>query len=438
MNFSKEHKSFSTQQLLSFVQESKLNLNPGFQRESVWKERDQKLLIDTILRGMPLPSLFFWEHKEGNKVIFDVIDGKQRIESLLAFTRYRLPLTIKFDPENNVVWENHEETEWSWKSLQSSEKRIVKQFLKYQFPVVIIRGDLPAVEQVFIRINSTGKQLEPQEIRHAKWYKNSDLLSEAERIAKTKKYHAYFTEMGILSDGQITRMKAVELISEFMLSIEKQDVLDRKSALDSVMGNNPMNKNTIGRLGREVKSVLDVVKVVFPELKTSRFVKTSDFYALFFVIWKMKRDGYVLKNNEAASLGFQLLNELGLELSQYRASVKLGTRHALRSPAKEYHNTIVEGTDTARHRRERVKIIENILRPVFPLKDAKRLFSVEQKQLLWHSTKDRICANPACRKVLGWKDVRMDHIKAHSRGGFADLKNAQMLCANCNCAKGDR
>ncbi len=152
----------------------------------------------------------------------------------------------------------------------------------------------------------------------------------------------------------------------------------------------------------------------------------------------MKRDGYVLKDNAAASVGFQLLNQLGLELSQYRASAKLGTRHMLRSPAKEYHATIVEGTDTARHRRARVAIIENVLRPVFLQKDAKRLFSIEQKQLLWHSTKDRTCANPTCRKVLGWKDVRMDHITAHSRGGVADLKNAQMLCARCNGAKGDK
>jgi 5-methylcytosine-specific restriction endonuclease McrA len=40
--------------------------------------------------------------------------------------------------------------------------------------------------------------------------------------------------------------------------------------------------------------------------------------------------------------------------------------------------------------------------------------------------------------VLGWKDVRMDHIKAHNKGGFTDLSNAQILCVSCNGAKGDR
>ena len=96
----------------------------------------------------------------------------------------------------------------------------------------------------------------------------------------------------------------------------------------------------------------------------------------------------------------------------------------------------MEGTDSARHRRERVRIIESLLRPEFPQKDSKRLFSKEQKQLLWHSSKDKSCSNPDCRKVLNWNDVRMDHIKAHSKAGITNLSNAQILCVSCNSKKG--
>lgn len=438
MNFSKEHDSFTVQKILDMNNAGKINLNPGFQRSSVWNKKDRQLLIDTILRGLPLPNLFLWERKEGNKVICDVIDGKQRIESLLEFTKTRAPLIVKLDPENDSDWENQDANEWSWKELQNLERKIARRFLSYEFPVVIVRGSLPDVEQVFIRINSTGKKLTPQEIRHAKWYKNSDLLLVAESIAKTKKYERYFTEMGILSAGQVTRMKAIELVTEFMLSIEKQDVLDRKKALDSVMGNKGINKNTIARLGREVKSVLEIIKKIFPNLHTSRFSKTSDFYALFFAIWKMKRDGYIVTARNAANLAFMVLNQLGLELSEYRQSFRKGEHRVLRSPAREYHNTVLEGTDTARKRRERVRIIESILTPIFAQKDAKRFFSLEQKQLLWHSSKDKLCSNPKCRKVLSWKDVRMDHIKAYTKGGKADLRNAQILCVRCNSIKGGK
>lgn len=438
MNFSKLHKSFSVREILNFNRDEKLNLSPGFQRASVWTIKDRRLLIDTILRDLPLPSLFLWQHKDGNKVVYDVIDGKQRIESLLEFTKSRMPLKVKFLPENDPDWKHQEAYEWTWKELQVTEAKITQRFLNYEFPVVIVQGTLPDVEQIFIRINSTGKKLTPQEIRHSKWYKNSDLLTEAESIAKTKKYEMYFQEMGILSAGQITRMKAIELLTEFMLTIERQDVLDRKKALDSVMGNKAINKNTIARLGREVKTILDVIRKIFPALHTSRFAKPSDFYAVFFAIWKMKRDGYALADKSAATLAFAVLNQVGLELLEYRQSNRNGERRTLRSPAREYHNTVLESTDTAKHRRERVRIIESILRPIFPQRDSKRLFSTEQKQLLWHSSKDKCCSNLGCKRVLTWRDVRMDHIEPHCKGGITNLSNAQILCASCNSTKGGR
>lgn len=436
MSFSKEHDSISVKKILAWNDDGKLNLNPGFQRSSVWVKRDRQLLIDTILRGMPLPNLFLWEHKEGNKIIYDVIDGKQRIESLLEFTKCREPLSLKFDPEGDVDWRWQEKYEWTWKELQQFEHKITSRFMEYEFPVVLVKGSLPDVEQVFIRINSTGKKLTPQEIRHAKWYKNSDLLLTAESIAKTKKYERYFLEMGVLSKGQITRMKAIELITELMLSIEKEDVLDKKKALDSIMGNRDINKNTVARLGREVKSILDLIKSIFPQLHTGRFSKSSDFYAVFFAVWKMKKDGYVLNDKKVATLAFEVMSQLGRDLSEYRQSFNNGKPKKLQSPAREYHNTVLQGTDTARNRRERVRIIESILRPIFNQKDTKRLFSLEQKQILWHSSKDKCCSNPKCKKVLTWKDVRMDHIKAHTKAGRTDLRNAQILCVSCNSKKG--
>ena len=58
MNFAKQHDSFSVKHLLDLYLQEKLNLEPGFQRASVWTKKDQLALIDTILRQMPLPNLF--------------------------------------------------------------------------------------------------------------------------------------------------------------------------------------------------------------------------------------------------------------------------------------------------------------------------------------------------------------------------------------------
>ena len=71
--------------LVLLYENDQLNLSPGFQRESVWKERDRSKLIESILRGYPIPAIFLYRRQEDGQIINDVIDGKQRIEAILMF-----------------------------------------------------------------------------------------------------------------------------------------------------------------------------------------------------------------------------------------------------------------------------------------------------------------------------------------------------------------
>lgn len=62
----------------------RLNLSPSYQRGDVWPVKDRQLLIESILRGIPLPSVIIL--KTGAKdVAFEVVDGKQRLTSILMF-----------------------------------------------------------------------------------------------------------------------------------------------------------------------------------------------------------------------------------------------------------------------------------------------------------------------------------------------------------------
>src|SRR5258705_11447420 len=69
----------------NLYEDNLLNLEPGFQRQSVWSERDRAKLIDSILRNYPLPAIFLYRREEEGCIYYDVIDGKQRIESVLMF-----------------------------------------------------------------------------------------------------------------------------------------------------------------------------------------------------------------------------------------------------------------------------------------------------------------------------------------------------------------
>ena len=63
-----------------------LNLNPSYQRGDVWPTSDAQKLIESILRGIPLPSIILLNPGGDKKVTqYEVVDGKQRLTSILRF-----------------------------------------------------------------------------------------------------------------------------------------------------------------------------------------------------------------------------------------------------------------------------------------------------------------------------------------------------------------
>lgn len=61
----------------------KLNLTPSYQRGDVWRTGDRQALIESILRGIPLPSVILL--RTGPSTPHDVVDGKQRLTAILRF-----------------------------------------------------------------------------------------------------------------------------------------------------------------------------------------------------------------------------------------------------------------------------------------------------------------------------------------------------------------
>jgi len=85
--------------LLDLKRNGMLTVNQEYQRGAVWKEAQQKKLIDSVLRGYPLP-LIYLHHKK--KIVagmqredLEIIDGQQRINALFLFAENAMKL---FDP----------------------------------------------------------------------------------------------------------------------------------------------------------------------------------------------------------------------------------------------------------------------------------------------------------------------------------------------------
>ena len=65
----------------------KLYVNRRYQRKLVWGVEEQRLLVDSILKEIPLPSVFLinCEYEDSKYNHFEIVDGMQRIFAIVSF-----------------------------------------------------------------------------------------------------------------------------------------------------------------------------------------------------------------------------------------------------------------------------------------------------------------------------------------------------------------
>src|SRR5262249_10274354 len=253
------------------------------------------------------------------------------------------------------------------------------------------------------------------------------------------RFEKYLRNNKILSASQISRMKHVELMCELILSLERGDVLNKKTALDQVMATKSLDGRQLQTASRRVTTALNRIRKMFPQLKTTRLHQLTDFYSLAVLIGKFERDGLILTDRRRNRLAWDLLVAFTTkvdEVGELRRKMK-GTRPD-QELYRDYLATVLQATDEVNQRRRREEILSNLLRSLFARKDNQRGFTAEQRRIMWNTSATRTCAHPGCSRKLTWDDFTMDHINPHSKGGRSQLNNAALMCREHNSSKGNR
>ncbi|MBU9165267.1 GmrSD restriction endonuclease domain-containing protein [Burkholderia multivorans] len=148
-------------------------VNRQYQRKLVWTVDEKARLIDSILRGYPIPLILLATQTtdEGAK-IFEIVDGMQRLNAVFAYIENQFPVNgLYFDVEQLArAKQAAEEGRFSAHTSPEGilDEKSCARILEYtfavtEFPVV----DPAAVNEVFGRINAYGRQLSDQEKRQA-------------------------------------------------------------------------------------------------------------------------------------------------------------------------------------------------------------------------------------------------------------------------------
>lgn len=154
-----------------------LNLNPDFQRNEVWKDKQKSRLIESILIKIPIPSFYIDARDESNWI---VIDGLQRLSTIIRYIKDEYPLK-----DLEFLQELH------GKKFSQLDRIFQRRIEDFKLTLYLIRPNTPEeiALNIFTRINTLGEPLSPQEIRHAIYNgKSTKLLkelSESEEFVST-------------------------------------------------------------------------------------------------------------------------------------------------------------------------------------------------------------------------------------------------------------
>lgn len=276
---------------------NKYNFKASYQRKSgVWSEDKRSFLIDSIMKNYPIPAIFLRPcvDNDTGKTVYDVVDGKQRLESIIGFIQGAVALPDYFAEDEFIDEINLDRAEeiagLSFDDIKLKREGFadyIKQFWTYSLNIEYLYEQKEnLVASVFDRLNRNGEPLTRQELRNAK-YAKSKLLDKIKQIANNPFWD------GKLSRLKSVRMEDIEFVSELFFVVMLGGVLDSsQDVLDVLYEQFCDDDKRILKAEQEMYDVLtyiDRLNIDFIRLK--RLCWTTHLYSLFTFAWKVKSMG---------------------------------------------------------------------------------------------------------------------------------------------------
>jgi hypothetical protein len=271
-----EFKDYPVKDFLSWYEQGGLILSPKFQRNSVWNTQAKSYLIDTILRGLPIPPIFMKEYidRESKRTIREVIDGQQRLTAIINFYDNMYKILPNHNKEHaNLTYEQLDD-----------DTQI--DFLGFNIPIVLVKTeDDSIIYDMFARLNTNNIVLNKQELRNSKYWGEFKVF--ANKIAT--KYRNNFIFYKTFSDQQITRMADIEFINSLIIITLDGIITESPKKIDDYYIANDEVFERIEEVDKKITTVMAVIEQIFdtPTYTTKFFHTKVSMYTLFASIYFM-------------------------------------------------------------------------------------------------------------------------------------------------------
>ena len=270
-----DYLSLLVQDLVTWHKNDEIDLSPWYQRRAVWSVPQKAYLINTLFEQKPVPTLYF-RHSvdlEKDKSLREVVDGQQRIRAILEYVK----------GDFAARHPNHKQKVRHGK-LRTEEKR---KFRETQLSGGWLLGASdPDVIEVFGRLNSVSKTLNPSEKRNSQFsgdFKQFCLRQAASRVS-------LWRDLRVFSANGIARMQEIQFVADIVLNF-LQGLSDFSNPkLEQLYKANddefPEAKEIEKRLESCFSLIASVPKTVFTN---TIFLRQPLFFSLVLVLDQLKR-----------------------------------------------------------------------------------------------------------------------------------------------------
>jgi hypothetical protein len=407
-----------------------LRVNPEYQRGAVWKEAQQKKLVDSVMRGYPLPLIYLHHKKQTiggiSREDFEIIDGQQRINALYYFGEGAIKLfdPVKDDKEARFP-QFIKDMSCPWASCEyyTLPEDLRKKFDETEiFIVKITTHNEDEARDLFIRLQA-GLPLNAQEKRDAWPGGFTEFVLKYGGKKELVRYpgHDFFRKVVLnpSSDRGEIRTLCAQIAMLFLQEAAKGNWMN--------IGTKQVDDYYYQNLGFDIFSD-----------KVMRFGKVLHLAVDLFNGYK----GPKLKVHEAIHVVL-LLDSL---IDEYTASWQKNFipafdsfRHksAVDKKAKDGEYWLKYGALTmtqaagastiqARHDFFSRKMLED-LQPV--KKDSNRIYGLLEREILYFQYRKQCVV---CEEEISWEDLEIHHVDEHHHGGQTTLENGVPVHKKCH------
>ena len=424
--------------VLALKSQQMLVVNSEYQRGVVWTPTQQKKLIDSVLRGYPIPLIYFHHIQQEAAGLrserFEVIDGQQRINALYEFHEGAFKL---FDPVKDEAdarfpdFITKEPCPWGGRGFPDLSDELKEQFLDTSLRIVKIETHDPnQARDLFVRLQA-GMPLNSQEKRDAWPGQFTEFVLKLGGKPHVARYpgHDFFNILmraGKLKDRGRFRQLAAQIAMLFLTRREDGKWRDTNAtAIDDFYYEHlgfDADSGDAKRLGEVLDKLVNLL--FFSDHQKRKKIVGHEAIHLVLLVDALLDDYTRSWESEFASA-----------FDEFREQFALAKKTQNDSKPGEYWLQYGVWTrvnsDRAENIQRRHEFFAAKMHERLPLKmkDPQRMFGALEREIIYYRDQKR-CGE--CDADVIWSEAEIHHVDQHSQGGKTALENGALVHRHCH------